>query len=162
MLEALLDKKGNTMNKYSILLIAGGFISLTACDSGPDSPRGFSLPKGDLINGQQVLIKHQCLACHVLEGVTDETIELELEQAVQLGGEKSKITTYAELVTSIINPSHKISRSYRLSAKDESDVSKMRNYNDVMTVTELVDLVTYLQPKFKVKPYEYTSYGRYY
>lgn len=148
------------MNKYSILLIAGGFISLTACDSGPDSPRGFSLPKGDSINGQQVLIKHKCLACHTLEGVTDESIELELDKAVPLGGERSKVTTYAELVTSIINPSHKIARSYKLNADD--DVSKMRNYNDVMTVTELVDLVTYLQPKYKVKPYEYTSYGRYY
>ena len=38
----------------------------------------------------------------------------------------------------------------------------MRNYNDVITVTERVDLVTYLQTKYKVKRHEYTSYGRYY
>ena len=150
------------MNRISILLIASGLISLTGCDTGPDSPRGFSLPKGDAVNGKQVLIKHHCLACHVLDGVRDDSIEQELEQAVQLGGESSNITTYAELVTSIINPSHKISRSYKLNSKDTSNVSKMRNYNDVMTVTELVDLVTYLQPQYKVAPYEYTSYGRYY
>lgn len=150
------------MNKYFILLIASGLLSLTACDTGPDSPRGFSLPEGDTANGQQVLIKHQCLACHVLKGVTAEGLKLELDQAVQLGGESSKITTYAELVTSIINPSHKIAKNYKLNTVDESGISKMRNYNDVMTVTELVDLVTYLQPHYKVKPYEYTSYGRYY
>lgn len=150
------------MNKYSILLLASVFISLTACDAGPDSPRGFSLPEGDLANGQQVFIKHQCLACHALKGVSDETVKLELEQAVQLGGESSRVNTYAELVTSIINPSHKIARSYKLSTNDDTGVSKMRNYNDVMTVTELVDLVTYLQATYKVMPYEYTSYGRYY
>ena len=150
------------MNKYSILLIASGFMSLTACDSGPDSPRGFSLPQGSLNNGQQVFIKHQCLACHALEGVRDKAIVLQLEEAVQLGGEKINVTTYVELVTSIINPSHKIARNYKLNTVDESGTSKMRNYNDVMTVTELVDLVTYLQPHYKVKPYEYTPYGRYY
>ncbi|MFT6268828.1 MAG: mono/diheme cytochrome c family protein [Alphaproteobacteria bacterium] len=149
------------MNKYSILLIASGIISLTACNYGPDSPRGFSLPKGDEVKGQQVFIKHQCLACHTLPGVSDEAVKLQLDRAVQLGGESTKVTTYADLVTSVINPSHKIARSYKLNTIDESGKSKMRNYNDVMTVTELVDLVTYLQPHYKVKPYEYTAYGRY-
>lgn len=150
------------MNKYHVLLIASGFVSLTACDAGVDSPRGFSLPKGDLVNGEKALIKHHCLACHVIKGVTDDAVQLELDKAVQLGGEKTKVTTYAELVTSIINPSHKIAKSYKLNTVDDSGVSKMRNYNDVMTVTELVDLVTYLQPHFKVKPYTYTDYGRHY
>lgn len=150
------------MNKYHIVLIASGLLCLSACDAGPDAPKGFSLPKGDSVNGQQVLIKHQCLACHTIKGVTDDALALELDEAVHLGGEKSKVTTYAELVTSIINPSHKIARAYALNTVDESGVSKMRNYNDVMTVTELIDVVTYLQPHFKVKPYQYTEYGRYY
>lgn len=34
-------------------------------------------------------------------------------------------------------------------------------FNDVITVTELVDLVTFFQPKYKVKPYKYTCYGPY-
>jgi sulfur-oxidizing protein SoxX len=143
-------------------LIASVFVLLNGCDSGPASPRGFSLPEGDSTTGQQVFIKHKCLACHTLEGVTIDAIKPELAQPMQLGGEKTKVTTYAELVTSIINPSHKIAQSYKLNTIDDSGLSKMRNYNDVMTVTELVDLVTYLQPHFKVKPYEYTSYGRYY
>lgn len=150
------------MNKYHVLLIASGLVCLSACDAGPDSPRGFSLPKGDVVNGEKVLIKHHCLACHVIKGVSDDAVKLELDKAVQLGGEKSKVTTYAELVTSIINPSHKIARSYKLNTIDDTGISKMRNYNDVMTVTELVDLVTYLQPHFKVKPHSYTEYGRYY
>jgi mono/diheme cytochrome c family protein len=150
------------MNKYSVLLMAIGVISLTACGYGPDSPRGFSLPEGDAVKGEQVLLKHQCLACHTIEGVNFEAIEPELQLRVKLGGEATKVTTYAELVTSIINPSHKIAKGYMLDAITDSGMSKMRNYNDVMTVTELVDLVTYLQAKYKVKRYEYTPYGRYY
>tara|TARA_R110002124_G_scaffold216102_1_gene381882 strand:+ start:346 stop:798 length:453 start_codon:yes stop_codon:yes gene_type:complete len=150
------------MNKYSVLLMAVAALSLTACDTGPDSPRGFSLPEGNADKGQLVLLKHQCLACHSVEGVVDESIEPELELRVQLGGEATKVTTYAALVTSVINPSHKIAKGYMLDSVSEDGISKMRNYNDVMTVTELVDLVTYLQPLYKVKPYEYTPYGRYY
>jgi sulfur-oxidizing protein SoxX len=150
------------MNIHSVLLLTIGFISLTGCEYGPNSPRGFSLPEGDAVKGQQALIKHQCLACHTLEGVSDGTIEPELATLVQLGGKTTKVTTYAELVTSIINPSHKIAQGYKLDSISESGDSKMRNYNDVMTVTELVDLVTFLQPTYKVKPYEYTPYGRYY
>lgn len=150
------------MNKYSVLLMAAAALSLTACDTGPDSPRGFSLPEGNADKGQLVLLKHQCLACHSVEGTVDEAIEPELELRVQLGGQATKVTTYAELVTSIINPSHKIAKGYMADSVSGDGVSKMRNYNDVMTVTELVDLVTYLQPLYKVKPYEYTPYGRYY
>jgi len=150
------------MIKHPFLLLAICVFSLTACDSGVDSPRGFSLPKGNPENGRQVFIKHQCLACHTLDGVTNDSTESELDKLIRLGGEKSRVTTYAELVTSIINPSHKISSNYVLDSTDSTNMSPMRNYNDVMTVTELVDLVTYLQPKFKVKPLEYTTYGRYY
>jgi sulfur-oxidizing protein SoxX len=162
LIDPKIDNKGKIMKKYSMLLMAIGAISLTACDSGPDSPRGFSLPQGNAENGQQVLNKHQCLACHTMEGLDAEEIKPELQLRVRLGGEASKVTTYAELVTSIINPSHKIAKGYKLDSITESGMSKMRNYNDVMTVTELVDLVTYLQPHYKVKPYEYTPYGRYY
>lgn len=143
-----------TLVCLSVALLAG-------CDQGPDSPRGFSLPEGNVEQGMQVFIKHRCTACHTLSGIDNQSVDLELEAAVPLGGESARITTYAELVTSIINPSHKISRSYKLNTTDPSGSSKMRNYNDVMTVTELVNLVTFLQPHYKVKPVTYTHYGQY-
>nr|WP_297348448.1 c-type cytochrome [uncultured Glaciecola sp.] len=150
------------MNTYSSLIIAIGVISLAACDAGPDSPRGFSLPEGNVANGQQAFMKHQCLACHSLEKVDAGAIKPELEKKVSLGGMTSKVTTYADLVTSIINPSHKVARRYRRTGLDEYGVSKMRNYNDIMTVTELVDMVSYLQPHYKLRPNPYTPYGDYY
>lgn len=134
---------------------------LIGCNQGAHSPRGFSLPEGKAESGKQVFIKHQCLSCHTLDGIEDDSVALELEKAVPLGGETARVTTYAELVTSIINPSHKISRSYRLNTVDAKGASLMRNYNDVMTISELVDLVTFLQPHYKVQPITYTQYGQY-
>ena len=39
--------------------------------------------------------------------------------------------------------------------------SRMRNYNDLMSVQELVDVVSYLQPQFQLRVYEPTVYRGY-
>ena len=151
------------MNLYNSLFVTILVATLSGCgDSGAESTRGFSLPQGDIAKGEKVLLKHQCLACHSVDGLKDDNSKRELQQPIKLGGDSYKVTTYAELVTSIINPSHKISQSHLQNVQDNDGKSKMRNYNDIMTVTELVNLVAYLQPKFKVKAPTYTPYGNYY
>jgi len=138
-------------------------LGLFACESGPGSPKGFSLPKGDIVMGEATFIKYQCLACHTLEGVEDESISQVFEQPVRLGGRSSMVKTYAQLVTSIINPSHQLApRAINLeSVVTEDGLSKMPVFNDVMTVTELVNIVAFLQPKYNVKPMQYTFYHHY-
>ena len=79
-----------------------------------------------------------------------------------LGGKVSNIVTYADLVTSIINPSHKISTRLHHDKVAQENKSKMQNFNDVMTVSELVDLVSFLQPKYQLHPYTPTAYQAYY
>lgn len=151
------------MIRVAIVLTLVFFISflLLACNTGPTSPRGFSLPEGDIAKGEAVFRKYQCLACHTLQGVEDEAVAKEFATPVQLGGVSTRVKTYGELVTSVINPSHKISPRYNVNVMQENGMSKMRIYNDVMTVTELVDLVAFLQPKYQVQPYQYTRYGQY-
>ena len=149
------------MNKSLFLLPLVLSLNLLGCNPGPESPRGFSLPQGDVVKGEKVFIQYQCLACHNLEGVDYETVNKEFEPPVLLGGTSTWVKTYADLVTSIINPSHKLSTKYPLSLTQEEGVSKMVIFNDVMTVSELVDLVAFLQPKYKMKPHEYTYYGPY-
>ena len=39
--------------------------------------------------------------------------------------------------------------------------SKMKIFNDEMTVTELIDLVTFLQPNYTLVPYQHTKYQYY-
>lgn len=151
------------MNKVTLLLLSILSIGLISCNSGPDSPRGFSLPEGDASEGETVFMKYQCLACHSLAGFEDVSIVKQFEQPIRLGGTSSIVKTYAQLVTAVINPSHELApRARNLeNITNEDGTSKMPIFNDVMTVTELVNLVAFLQPQYKVKPIQYTTYGQY-
>ena len=48
---------------------------LFACDQGPQSPRGFSLPEGDMEKGYQVFKKYQCQDCHRIAGEKEARCE---------------------------------------------------------------------------------------
>ncbi|ARN75154.1 c-type cytochrome [Oceanicoccus sagamiensis] len=141
------------------LLITG--LLLTACETGPDSPRGFSLPKGDIAKGEEVFTTLGCMSCHTIKGIENNSTQT-LEKPVPLGGKVSRIKTYGELVTSVINPSHKIARSYSKEVATQPGQSPMPSFNDTMTVAQLVDLVTFLETNYQLIPYEPTNYGMYY
>lgn len=137
------------------------YLSLMGCDVGPESPRGFSLPPGDINKGASLLVKHQCLACHYIEGFEQAKGINNPDINVRLGGALTHVKTYAELVTSVINPSHKLTNGYPLAVVTDNGVSKMENYNDVMTITELIDLVAFLQSNYSLVPYRSTNYQFY-
>jgi hypothetical protein len=78
---------------------------------------------------------------------------------VILGGEVQTIKTYGELVSSVINPSHKLIRGYPKDEVSQDGESLMTIYNDRMTVQQLIDLVAFLQSRYEVVIPEYTYYG---
>jgi hypothetical protein len=63
-------------------------------------------------------------------------------------------------VTAIINPSHKLAKGYPLELISNDGQSRMPVYNGYMTVQELIDIVSYLQPHYDVyvPPYQYPVY----
>jgi hypothetical protein len=69
---------------------------------------------------------------------------------VELGGPVTQVKTYGQLVTSIINPSHKLATGYAEEVVSEGGESHMYIYNQHMTVQELIDIVMYLQPYYDV------------
>jgi hypothetical protein len=78
---------------------------------------------------------------------------------VTLGGEVTRVKTYGELVTSIINPSHRLAQGYpteEVSAAGES-LMALAYLNDVMTVQQLIDLVAFLQARYEVRPPAYDA-----
>jgi sulfur-oxidizing protein SoxX len=124
-------------------------VALAAC--GPESPSGFRLPDGDAAAGRQAFVDLRCYACHEVAGVVVE--HLEPIAQVELGGKTTYVKTYGELVTSIINPSHKIAPPYRESGVPEGQSLMTYAYlNEAMTVQQLVDLVAFLQPTYQVVP----------
>lgn len=130
-----------------ILGLAAVVTTAVACDFGPTSSRGFRLPDGDVAAGRVVFIGKGCASCHSVVNDPDLRTDVDVEMTVSLGGVTYSVDTYGQLVTSIINPSHTIARS----AGDdgaENGVSAMRNYNDELTVSELIDLVAFVQAQY--------------
>ena len=137
-------------------------LSLTACDVGPNSGRGFSLPEGDISSGRATFLELQCNACHSIDTIERLAATEYPAINVRLGGPVTAIKTYGDLVTSVINPSHKITRRYGSErVETESGESRMTNYNDVMTVQQLVDLVTFLETNYTLIRYDRTVYPIY-
>ena len=61
-------------------------------------------------------------------------------------------------MTSIVNPSHRLAGRYSDGPVSTPDgKSLMRNYNDVMTVNQLIDLVAFLQANYELQPYQRPS-----
>ncbi|MEM7281275.1 MAG: cytochrome C [Pseudomonadota bacterium] len=132
-----------------MLLISLALVS--ACDYGAKSSAGFRLPDGDPKVGEAVFARLECTNCHTVKDSSfDKSPEGEIN--VQLGGRVHRVQTYGDLVTSIINPSHRLAQKYPKNAVSEDGESLMRNYNSVMTIQELVDLVAFLQGTYKVVP----------
>lgn len=132
------------------------------CETGPNSGRGFSLPEGDIDRGREVFVSLECNACHSVGDIEQLPSEEDDRISVMLGGRVGSVRTYGDLVTSVINPSHKLARRYpEADVTDESGLSRMRVYNDVMTVSQLVDVVTFLQSNYTLVKYERTRYRIY-
>ncbi|MEL6661729.1 MAG: c-type cytochrome [Pseudomonadota bacterium] len=126
------------------------------------SDRGFTLPAGDATAGQAAFVELGCQNCHTVagvEGLSDADADRDLQ--LVLGGVRTTEMTYDELVTSIINPSHKLSNLGEGTPASEEGQSLMPSVNDQMTVTQLVDIVTFLEGQYELAPYEPTYYPIY-
>ena len=137
---------------------------LSACDGGLKSGRGFTLPDGEADRGRAMFVELECNACHAIGDVEQLATGSEEDRiSVKLGGKVGSIQTYGQLVTSIINPSHRLVLRYPANqVSTENRESLMRVYNDVMTVSQLIDLVAFLQSNYELRPYERTRYRLYY
>jgi len=142
--------------KLGYLGLASVALLMQGCN--PES-RGFNLPKGDVEQGRATFVLMQCNDCHAVKGVPFNGDDSETAIRVNLGGKTTQIKTYGDLVTSIIHPSHKLSRRYNPETMTETGESTMRNYNDVMSVQELIDLVEFLQSKYEIWVPDYDTYG---
>ncbi len=130
--------------------------ALAGCD---DQARGFALPPGNATTGQETFVALQCNHCHSVADGTEKAADGHPEINFSLGGPTTRVRTYGDLVTSIINPSHKVSGYPKADANvNEFGESNMRVYNDIMTVQQLVDLTTYLQGTYKLVQPQYQPY----
>lgn len=132
---------------------------LVGCDTGPKSPRGFSLPDGDVTAGQTVFVELDCVGCHTVKGTELGAPAGGRAIEVELGGKVHRVRTYGELVTAIIHPSHDLAKGYDPAEVSRDGESLMSSKNDVMTVQQLIDLVAFLQSTYEeYLPKDYDPY----
>lgn len=148
-----------TKHLIMALLFAFMLIAVAGCDP---QARGFALPDGDAEQGKINFIALACNECHSVRGSIEKMAEGgHPEIHYQLGGPVTRVRSYGDLVTSIINPTHKVSGYAKSKVNvDGAGNSRMRNYNQIMTVQQLVDLTTYLETTYEVvKPSVAPMYG---
>jgi len=146
------------MKQY--LMVVAGAAALSACFPAPDSSLGFRLPEGDADRGLQAFTDLQCHACHSIEGLDIEFTGTGAA-SVMLGGRVTFVKTYGELVTSIINPSHKVAPRFAQGevVSDGESLMERAYLNDVMTVQQLIDIVAFLEARYQVVPPQYNPYA---
>ena len=137
-------------------------LALSACTMESPAVKGFVLPDGDVALGEQVFTKYGCHGCHTIPGIALPVIEPEPELLIEIGGEVYRVKNYGELLTSVINPKHEVSPESlnKLETAGRADTSSpMPFYGDVMTITEMINLVAFLQAQYsKVMPDFFQSY----
>ncbi len=145
----------------TILIFVALVLGAAGCTPGPQSAEGFRLPDGNAANGEDIFRYIGCQTCHSLVA---EAVDPGRDDRMVLGGDITRVKTYGDLVTSIINPSHKISPAApeAMKSDDGASLMEMANLNDKLTVTELIDLVAFLQGQYNVVPPDIQPYVYFY
>ncbi len=96
-----------------------------------------------------------CNQCHVVDGVELPAYAGTRPFTVTLGGELMFAKTYGDLTTSIINPDHVMSDQYLelLPRQERNRTNSSPMYlNEDMKVTELIDIVAFLNSRYRLLP----------
>jgi mono/diheme cytochrome c family protein len=114
----------------------------------------FDLPieEGDIDAGLQAFIDHRCHQCHNVAGVRLPELTGASAPLLELGGETSYLRAYSDLVTSIINPDHRIAEPYREQMERRAllplESPMPMAHIDTMTVRQLIDIVAFLDSRY--------------
>lgn len=150
------------MRKLLLLVLGISVLTLSACRTYPDYASDFRFPilRGDIDRGQTAFVALGCNQCHVVDGVELPAYSGTRPFTVVLGGELMFAKTYGDLATSIINPDHVLSEQYLdlLPRQERNSTNSSPMYlNEDMKVTELIDIVAFLNSRYRLLP-GYTEY----
>jgi len=127
-------------------------LGLAGCATHPDYATQFRFPIewGNIAEGQAAFVDLECHQCHTVNGVDLVSYEGASPVMLELGGTIEYAQTYADLVTSIVNPNHVVSDKYlsQLPRDARAGATTIMPFNDQMTVAQLVDLVIFLNSRY--------------
>ena len=134
--------------KTIIISLAALVLLATGCEKSLKSTRAFSQPPGNAANGQAAFVALKCVTCHTVDGVQLPKPTAPADQTLALGGAVGRLRTYGDLLTAIVHPGASLSGKLTMEQWRKMEKSPMRPVNEVMTVQQLIDLVTFLQPRY--------------
>lgn len=141
----------------AVLLVTGALL-LSACAPDPHDSTGFVLPRGDKARGQATFQDIGCTQCHTVSGVSLRAHDGPMRFNIRLGGEVLKVRSYGELLNAIVNPDHELADAYRDSmaaANKTATRSPMPNFNHIVTIAQLIDIVEFLHGQYTLTVPEY-------
>lgn len=135
------------------------FITTAICTAmlagcAPNTGLLVRFPIGNVSRGHEAFVALECHGCHRIDGVElPPPPSASSPISVPLGGHTPRIETYGDIVTSIVNPSHRLARSYRVRAASDGKSPMAAEFlNDVITVQQLVDLAAFLRTEYDYVP----------
>ena len=154
------------MRSHFISLVAlCGLICLSACVRDDRKQGDIYLPEGDASTGEMHFVSLGCVSCHSVIGAELPDSAEAGPVRVLLGSRTGRRMSYGKLVTSIVNPSHRLPVGHQRTGVSVDGESRMPSFNDVLTVTQLTDIVAFLQqhyteadrPGYTYPVYDYSS-----
>ncbi len=136
-----------------LIVVAFGVGCSPSADEQARSSRGFALPQGSVQDGRQAIVELRCTTCHEVHGLEDELPRPTATPivGVKLGGLLPREPTDGELLTSIINPTHRINtpnEQQNVSSDGESRMARA-GLNATMTVQQMIDIVAFLHDRYE-------------
>lgn len=136
--------------KLTIVTVLATAALGTGCTTYPTF--GFPAEQGDIEAGRGAFLAHGCNRCHSVAGVSLPEFPGASSPLIELGGETSSIKAYSELVTSIINPNHRISERYREQLTQRTrgplETQMTTAHIETMTIRQLINLVAFLDSRY--------------
>jgi hypothetical protein len=150
------EKRGGAAYASAALrrLVAGFVCIATLAACAPNTALVVRFPLGNVERGREAFVALECHACHRIQDVQltpPATTPTSFD--VVLGGHTPRIETYGDIITAIVNPSHRLARSYREAAgRGEASPMAAQFLNDVMTTQQLVDIAAFLRTEYDYIP----------
>ena len=128
---------------FLLSLMAVPVSLLAGRDEGVEPARGFFIPKGSAESGRKAFVRLQCTACHRVLGEAGLPAVVAQNPGPVLGKPQAAYSR-GWLASTIVSPSHTIAWDSAGLASG-SELSRMGDFTETMTVRELIDIVAYLK-----------------
>ncbi|MBT8462260.1 MAG: cytochrome c [Gemmatimonadetes bacterium] len=133
--------------RWSVFWVLAAVLLTPACGRVTGSDGALKLPPGDVAAGKAAFQELGCVQCHSVAGVDGlpaPTGSIKME----LGGRTHHVRNQGQLVTAIIHPTHSISGRAPAETR-RAGATPMTSLNDSMTVTEMINLVSFLDSRYR-------------